>query len=311
MAIETREMLENPSMNGTEPQDVTSKVERVTPEMAAIWLATDLYEHQRPLRDWHIKEYAVEMGAGRFTPGTTLKFGVLSGRRHLIDGQHRLHAVIAAEIPQTFVVTEIGFATMEDLERAYGREDTGLRRLAREAPYFHSYAERHGFAPADVNKLVAAMPILIRGFQLKSGHHGPVPTERYAEVAAPLAGPFRSYLAATKHRPRAMARYLALGGVIAVGLVTFRDQPERAKPFWERVAAISGYERGSGEAFLVGFFLEKTFTRLLGAEISRYVARAWTAYYEGESIQVYRTPDLSRPIRIAGTSYDGRNVRTL
>jgi hypothetical protein len=110
---------------------------------------------------------------------------------------------------------------------------------------------------------------------------------------------------------RPIKRYLYFGGVVAVGVITMRDQKEKARPFWERVAAISGYEEGGGEAYLVGFFLEKGMKRLQYEQTSRYVARAWNTYFEDNRLRVYRDVDPTAPIRIAGTIYDGKSVRTL
>lgn len=83
--------------NGTPRSEITV----VTPAMATKWLATN--ERNRSLSDTTVKAYAADMlaGAWRITH-QGIGFDV-DGK--MIDGQHRLHAVIKANIPVTMLVT--------------------------------------------------------------------------------------------------------------------------------------------------------------------------------------------------------------
>lgn len=87
----------------------------VTPEMAAKWLANQ--EGNRPLNTKAVKGYADDMRAGKWlVTHQAIAFDKNGG---LIDGQHRLHAVIRAGVPvamtiafgadpATFAVIDIG-----------------------------------------------------------------------------------------------------------------------------------------------------------------------------------------------------------
>lgn len=76
-------------------------VERVTPEIAAQMLGT--MSGNRPLRQRMVNRFAREMIAGKWLlNGESIK---VSREGRLIDGQHRLNAVIAAKVPvMLFVV---------------------------------------------------------------------------------------------------------------------------------------------------------------------------------------------------------------
>ncbi|MHB1733423.1 MAG: hypothetical protein ACYCU8_08205 [Ferrimicrobium acidiphilum] len=73
---------------------------RVTPDMAQHWLANN--KGNRVLRPGKIKQYAEDMQAGRWTHGADMICFGTDGT--LLNGQHRLHAVIQSGCTITFVV---------------------------------------------------------------------------------------------------------------------------------------------------------------------------------------------------------------
>lgn len=96
---------------------------QVTPQLAAAWLAKN--EVNRPIRDRKVTEYASDMAAGRWqSVGDTLRFA-RNGR--LLDGQHRLSAVVASGATVEFIVVK-GLAN-----EAQGDMDTGAKRSASDA----------------------------------------------------------------------------------------------------------------------------------------------------------------------------------
>ena len=79
---------------------MNASVEVITPQVAAALLGTNL--HNRPLNKRHIAHLANEMRAGRFVEtGQSLQ---ISNTNVLLDGQHRLHALIAANFTMPFIV---------------------------------------------------------------------------------------------------------------------------------------------------------------------------------------------------------------
>jgi hypothetical protein len=101
---------------------VAEEVE-VTPERAKVWLESN--GHNRSLRPALIHSYARDMREGRWRRnGEAIKFDRFG---NLLDGQHRLHAVVAAEL--TVVMLVVHGLEPESQETM----DSGARRTAGDA----------------------------------------------------------------------------------------------------------------------------------------------------------------------------------
>ena len=105
----------------------------VTPEMAQTWLNNNNFDRQRSLREHHIFTLAEEMEGGNFIPHSAIVFARLDKQDFLIDGQHRLNAVMLHGKPVNLpILTKIA-ANLEQVARWYasidqGREMIGARR---------------------------------------------------------------------------------------------------------------------------------------------------------------------------------------
>lgn len=96
----------------------TATVTEVTPDLARVWLRSNT--HNRRLRKRAVTDYARDMAAGNWTlNGEALKF---STDGTVLDGQHRLRAVIEADTPvQMLVVVGLPLEAQETM-------DTGRKR---------------------------------------------------------------------------------------------------------------------------------------------------------------------------------------
>lgn len=95
----------------------------VTPQLAATWLKKNVVN--RPVRDRKVEEYASDMAAGRWQAvGDTIRF---ARNGTLLDGQHRLTAVVKSGATVEFIVVR-GIAN-----EAQGDMDTGAKRSASDA----------------------------------------------------------------------------------------------------------------------------------------------------------------------------------
>jgi hypothetical protein len=98
----------------------SAAVVSVTPEIAARWLSKNL--RNRNVRAAVVDSYARDMKAGRWQiTGEAVKFATTG---ELIDGQHRLHAVIKAETPVMLFVVRGLTPSAQDVM------DTGSKRAA-------------------------------------------------------------------------------------------------------------------------------------------------------------------------------------
>ena len=76
------------------PTEVTVAVEKISPTLAAMYLGDNI-NNQRTLRPSHVNFLAAQMTAGKWSP--TAEAISLTDKGVLINGQHRLHAVIKAD----------------------------------------------------------------------------------------------------------------------------------------------------------------------------------------------------------------------
>lgn len=102
------------------PHAVTSQAVLMTPELASGYLSRN--KRNRPLRKGRVERYARDMAEGRWQlNGETV---IVSDQDNLMNGQHRLEAVVKAAVPVWMMLTtgvpEAAFSTM----------DAGLTRTA-------------------------------------------------------------------------------------------------------------------------------------------------------------------------------------
>lgn len=102
---------------------VTTEIVDVTPELARTWLKANT--RNRNLRQADVEKYARDMRAGRWQfTGEAIKF---SKTGVLLDGQHRLHAIVKAGVPvKTLVIWGID-------DPAQHVMDTGAKRTPGDA----------------------------------------------------------------------------------------------------------------------------------------------------------------------------------
>lgn len=110
----------------------------VTPALAEAWLKKNV--SNRTLSEKGVRGYATSMRAGRWVHnGETIKFD-LNG--NLIDGQHRLHAVISTREPQPMLVVS-GLST-----DAFATIDSGKKRTAADTLHVQGLEEPNRLASA-------------------------------------------------------------------------------------------------------------------------------------------------------------------
>lgn len=112
---------------------LTAKVEEITPELAKLLLRQNT--RNRSLRQADVDKYARDMKAGRWrTTGEAIK---ISESGVLLDGQHRLHAVIKAGVP---VKTLVVWGVEDEAQHVM---DTGAKRSVADALQLNGVKNAH------------------------------------------------------------------------------------------------------------------------------------------------------------------------
>lgn len=253
------------------PPDPNIEIVDVTPELAEKWLAKNT--HNRNLRERQSILYATDMvnGDWRWT-GEGIKFGK-SGR--LLDGQHRLHAIVLSGVTvRMLVVRNLDDKAQEDVDRGVPRK-------------FHDVLALRG--ESDASSL-AALVRKVHGWE--AGRRRDV-TGFQATVAQMLRTlDAHPELRDITRRARTLADHIDLPGSV-IGLCVWlfeRIDEEDAHFFFERLADAQGLLKGdpiyelrrtlAGTKDVRG---ERSQTFLLAITI-----KAWNAYRRGESVGLYR-----------------------
>lgn len=114
----------------------TAAVMLVTPELAQSWLSRN--RRNRPLRKAQVAKYARSMARGAWQiTGEAIKF---DNNGDIIDGQHRLHAVIEAGEPILIFVVRGLAPSAQDVM------DTGIKRKAGDALGLNGYRNASNLA---------------------------------------------------------------------------------------------------------------------------------------------------------------------
>lgn len=102
-------------------------IRTVTPEMASTWLANNT--HNRKLRKTLVESYARDMANGRWTVnGEAIQ---ISNSGTLLNGQHRLTALVQAGVPvQMLVVTNLPESAQDTIDTGAKRQLGDVLKLA-------------------------------------------------------------------------------------------------------------------------------------------------------------------------------------
>lgn len=283
----------------------------VTPDVAQNALDKCQFEKQRIVRPRHLNHLASEMRNGDFLPWTQLYFCELpDGSLQLVDGYHRLNAVIQSGVTVPFTRTFYKVPTQEDVGRTYSRIDAPKIRT----PMDRAKATGLDEVIPNTQTALAAMRHVLCDFALDDNKE-----DRTKSDTAKQAALRNDYQHASHALAPAMAdgmkgyRSLVLNGpVYAVALVTTAIRPEAALEFWGAVVKNEGYglqPKGQWKV-LHDYLVNHRGSQTKYWERIRAAATAWNAYYTGKEIKGIPAKALLKatPVHILGTKFDNRPI---
>lgn len=114
------------------PRKMVSEIMKVTPDLATKWLEGNV--HNREVRDSVVKRYADDMKAGRWGlthQGIAFDSGPDDPKKRLLDGQHRLFAILDAKVPVYLMVSYfVPEESQQFLDGGIPRSAVDVMRLA-------------------------------------------------------------------------------------------------------------------------------------------------------------------------------------
>lgn len=281
----------------------------VTPALAQQWIDGMRFQRQRPIRERWVDFLASEMVAGRFRQ-SNIDIRVCGGCEYLINGQHRLHAVVRSGLTVPMIVVRSVSADMDEVARDYASLDRGLIRTHRDGLSALGAAEATGLTIQQVQKVSAAAPLLLAAFRASISKISGTSTQERNQVVLDWARPALLACATIGESNLSRVKKLYNSPIFSVALVTFAHAPDRAEGFWGRVIANDGLRKGSGEQVLLDSVLDRAVRPGQQGRLARAAASAWNAAYQGRSVQFVKVADPTAPIRILGTPLDGKRHLT-
>lgn len=289
------------------------RVEPVSPEMAAEFLRHN-YAHNRKMRQNHIAYLLNEMRNGRFMPTAEIHLMYRNGEMHLVNGQHTCAAIVQLGKPMIVTVRKTIAREPGQIAMTYAfGHDTGLRRSFNDAMGAYNVAEQCGLTLAQTEALSTAIRHIREGFssrgkvRVNDPKVSPVDLVEDVIVWAPEV---RLLVTVTEGGDGKIIRSFRKRGVLSLAVITLYYQPEKAIDFWRQIAtpdAIKWDDARVAARNTLDRATSKRGTASVTAEmLSRQLARCWKAHYDDEPLKQVKVFDVTKPIFIAGTPYNGR-----
>jgi len=264
----------------------------ITPEQAERWLTQFRYEHQRPINKRHVIFLASEMAKGRFSPHTMIKIAECGEEKFIIDGYHRLSAVMENKKPHHFFVKLIPFPNMEEIAKEYIRTDINRKRTLDEAVSIAALHEIIGVPAKYIRKASSAVKILKNDFITAGGYTPIVSNEDHIKDILSWKDEIAfSYQLISKHARKTYAAENVRRTILGILLYVLRYQKEKALMFFSNVYADDGLKQGTPEKALADYL--KTFKAAGGTTIGgistaydlMYVAYCWNRFFTGNNVK--------------------------
>lgn len=282
----------------------------ITTEIAERILREANYGGQRKTYDHHVTLLADDMRRSTWIDGSQIVFVRHDGRLFLINGQHRLHAVIASQRDQMFqVFIHDDVKSEAEIARLYYHFDVVQRqRSVPEILNAVGVSERHSISKGMAVATYRAAALIANGLSIPSYQQNPVlarSVDRRLDTARawwPTAAALEQIIESADRKLRVR---LLTAGTVAVALVTLKHQRDKATEFWSGVATNDGLRRGDPRHTLISDLLTRTRNQGNPNQSSIVPANAWNAWYEGARITHIKVYENSVP-RVLGTPFDGR-----
>lgn len=252
----------------------------------------------------HIDALARQMVDGVWLPRQQIDFAQLpSGKLILVNGHHRLLAQVKAGVDIEWSVVVHQCANDEQVASLFWRFDTVLRkRTASNIFAAVDAAENLGVSKTVTAKLAAAVTFIDNGMRPVSGHSTRIysPSEKL-ELMFQWKHEAQVYNECISPAATGIQKKMTGAQVMAVALVTIRNDEKGARDFWGVMAKDDGLRRGDPRKTLLDF-LRDTHAAGTGYTATAVAcARAWSAFKSRRDLSMIRVG--SAPVRIVTTSY--------
>lgn len=283
-------------------------VTRVDPVTARSMLEMK-FPLQRNVSSGHVQFLRDTMKAGEFDGGEPIRFGMGPNTPWmLLNGQHRLAAILSGEMTVDMVVVYTKCQSTEDVAKLYSRIDRGRQRSMVDAmKALGLIVQSDSMLPTDLKIFAQAAVVLRSGLVSKAitGHnYGSKSAEaRHAEMCKWMQ-PAQEYFNAIRGATEKGVFERQI--VTAIGIVTFADAPHLAQPFWREAAKDDGLRANDPRKKMLEALRRTAVKRSEAGYLGNVVAACWNAYVEGRDLAKVIVRDPRADIALLNTRYAKR-----
>lgn len=280
-----------------------ARVVRITPERATQMLATLAFERQRSISSKHVEYLLAVMRSGELTDLLIQEAEFPNGRKVLVDGYHRLTALVQFGKPLLAVIVTYHVNNDQELAERYAKIDRPATRKPKDMLRAFGVEERAELPSKMLNTVSAGVAIVANDFSRNSGSLAAKSLIQRTHNVEDWLPEGQAYAACLAGCTNEINMLLSRAPVVGVALATLRHQAGLAETFWSRIAADDGLLKDSPEGRLLAWLRATRVNRVGQFMYCRYVAGAWNAYCEGRTLKLLKINDPSAPVSIAGTPY--------
>lgn len=277
----------------------------ITPLIARQILDMFRYSSNRKISQPHVRLLAYDMAQGSWLPGSQLAFCKLpNGRLVLVNGNHRMHAVILANTAIEFQICVNAVGSEDEINAAYFRHDFAVRSRSIETLAASAQlADGLGVSKEHASAAVKAAVFVHSGLKFITGvNQSPEIRSADGKITAVLGwkGEIQEYGRIIEIADRDLRRRLRAQGVFGCALVTLRYQPQKATAFWAGVAE-SGSTPAKDPRRTLNVHLSRAQVQTI-TEYSLVTAMAWNAWYRRSHLELVRASKNS-VFKLLGTPF--------
>ncbi len=285
----------------------------IGPDLAETILREANYGGQRKVEQKDVSVYAEMMRRGLWELSDPITFARLNGNLTLVNGQHRLHAIIAYGREVEFRVAVNMCSTPEEVRALYYRFDTVMRRrTSQQILNAIDLAADHGVSKTIASATYGAIGIIANGFIVPSNYT--VRGENAAKLRIvdlrveacepwwPAARKMEEALTGAQSdlRPRILR-----ASTFAAALMTMRYQEQKAFDFWRGTSRNDGLKRNDPRHVFVRDLMTRDASAGIHGQGVMAAAVAWNAYFERRPLSINKIAQ-NAVLRIAGTPISGK-----
>lgn len=196
------------------------------------------YSNQRAISNRHVALLENEMNNGRFVQGTQIRFefNLKTNELVLVDGYHRLNAVMRTGATQIFVVLLVSVNSLQTLQHHYANIDRGKQRTVADQLLAYDTSNNLSLSNNELAHINSACNRILTGFYKSPSRHAlsGLAMLRQVELVADTAKLYLELLKKATFAQGVKRKFIS-GTILACAIITFRYQPLKASVFWSQV----------------------------------------------------------------------------